>query len=236
MKSNSLIKRLVIAQVICLLFSIQLLGQNILFVGNSLTYSNDLPQIFEQLAKTVKLDITTICVCYPNYSLEDHWFKGDFKNKLANESFDFIIMQQGPSSQALGREWLIKFGKMIQEEASKYDTRTAYYMVWPSKQYYYTFEAVIKNHRDAAQMNNSMLIPVGRLWHEIDTDSQPAIELYGYDEFHPSMQGSFLAALVMLQSLHPELNLSKIPYSKCTKWVGDETSFNYLIDKVNASN
>ena len=206
-----------------------------MFIGNSLTYSNDLPQILEGLSKTVKLDITTICVCYPNYSLEDHWFNGDFRNMLANESFDFIIMQQGPSSQALGREWLIKFGKMIQDEASKYDAKTAYYMVWPSKQYYYTFNGVIKNHTDAAKTNNSMLIPVGRLWQKIDTDNQSGIELYGSDGFHPSMQGSFLAALVMLHSLHPELDLSIIPYNKCKKWVGDGDSFNYLIDKVNVS-
>lgn len=203
-------------------------------MGNSLTYSNDLPQIFEQLAKTVELELKTTCVCYPNYSLEDHWLREDFKNNFASESFDFLIMQQGPSSQAMGREWLIKFGRMIQDEASKYDIETAYYMVWPSKQYYYTFEGVIKNHQDAAQINKSKLIPVGRLWREIEADNKSGIELYGADGFHPSMQGSFLAALMMLHSLHPEIDLSVIPYNKCKKWVGDEDSFNYLIDKVDA--
>lgn len=52
-------------------------GRPILFVGNSLTYVNDLPGILQAMADSAggkKLAVAT--VAFPDYALEDHWAEG----------------------------------------------------------------------------------------------------------------------------------------------------------------
>ena len=66
-------------------------------------------------------------------------------------------------------------------------------MVWPSLKYYQTFDGVIKNHQDAASINNAILCPVGQVWKEY-FDTTNSFDYYGPDGFHPSMKGSQVAA------------------------------------------
>ena len=73
-------------------------------------------------------------------------------------------------------------------------------MVWPSLNYYHTFDDVIKNHKDAAAINNSILLPVGRIWRDY-IDSTNNKEYYGPDGFHPSLKGSHIAAKVIVEYL-----------------------------------
>ena len=52
-------------------------GKRVLFVGNSLTYVNDLPRTLADLARAV--DDTPLVyrtIAKPDYSLEDHWYDG----------------------------------------------------------------------------------------------------------------------------------------------------------------
>lgn len=48
----------------------------VLFIGNSLTYSNDLPSIVEAFAKvTGQRAFAYKAIAFPDFSLEDHWNK-----------------------------------------------------------------------------------------------------------------------------------------------------------------
>ena len=47
-------------------------AQKILFVGNSLTYSNNLPEILEDIAKESGIEIKTKSLCFANYAIADH--------------------------------------------------------------------------------------------------------------------------------------------------------------------
>src|SRR5882762_9784194 len=55
----------------------------VLFIGNSLTATNDVPALVEAIAKVNGGQIVTRTIAYPNYSLEDHWQKGDAKRAIA---------------------------------------------------------------------------------------------------------------------------------------------------------
>ena len=48
----------------------------ILFVGNSLTYTNNLPGTVEAVAAAAGLDVGTGMIAFPNFSLADHWNRG----------------------------------------------------------------------------------------------------------------------------------------------------------------
>jgi hypothetical protein len=172
----------------------------ILFVGNSLTYSNNLPLLVSQAASHEKINLSTEMLAKPNYALIDHWEEGELQAKINSKSFDFVIVQQGPSSQAEGRALLLQYGKRIAALCKTNKTQLVFFMVWPSLQYYQTFDGVIKTYREAALENDALLCPVGEVWqsHFEETEN---FDYYGSDGFHPSLKGSRVAADLIVSTL-----------------------------------
>src|SRR5512139_3358719 len=72
---------------------------NILFVGNSLTYTNDLPGVVAALIDSAGLGPVAVrSVAFPNFGLEDHWVQGGALQQLGRTGWDYVVMQQGPSA------------------------------------------------------------------------------------------------------------------------------------------
>lgn len=173
---------------------------HILFVGNSLTYTNDLPLLVKKYSKNKGIKIKTMMIAYPNYAIIDHWRDGKIQKLIASNKYDYVIIQQGPSSQSEGRKMLIEDGQKVSNLCMSNNTKLCYFTVWPSLNYYSTFDGVIKNHKDAAELNNAILLPVGDVWKRyIDTTEDTAY--YGPDGFHPSKKGSEIAAKVIVETI-----------------------------------
>ncbi|MDN3641137.1 SGNH/GDSL hydrolase family protein [Lutimonas halocynthiae] len=172
----------------------------VLFVGNSLSYSNNLPLLVSQAASDKDIIISTEILAKPNYALVDHWDEGELQAKIRSKAFDFVIVQQGPSSQPEGRKLLFKSIKKLHQICEENQIKLAVFMVWPSKQYYQTFDKVIKNHREVAEKYNTILCPVGEIW-KAHFDKTNDFEYYSSDGFHPSLKGSQVAAQIIVDSL-----------------------------------
>lgn len=175
---------------------------NILFVGNSLTYTNNLPELVKQNALSKGINVGTRMIAEPNTAIIDHWNNGQVQIEIASKQFDFVVIQQGPSSQAFGREVLIEYGKKYAALCNASDAKLAYYMVWPAFSWYHTFDDVIQNHRDAAAINKAILCPVGAEW-KAHFDATNNFDYYGPDNFHPSLLGSQVAAKIIVKTLFP---------------------------------
>ncbi|WP_420319963.1 SGNH/GDSL hydrolase family protein [Flagellimonas sp.] len=172
----------------------------ILFIGNSLTYFNDLPILVKERVEAQGKEVVVKMVAKPNYAIVDHWADGEVQPLISSKAYDYVIIQQGPSSQSDGRQMLIESGKLYSDLCKQNNAKLCYFMVWPSISNYGTFDGVIKNHTDAAAMNNAILLPVGEVWKEyIDTTNN--LDYYGPDGFHPSVKGSEVAADVIVQHL-----------------------------------
>ncbi len=172
----------------------------ILFVGNSLTYTNDLPGLVARIGKEKGVMIKTEMLAYPNYALEDHWNDGELQSLLATKKFDFVVVQQGPSSQAEGRGMLLDYGAKIKALCERHKTRLAFFMVWPAISNFQNFDGVIKNYTEAAVTTNSLLCPVGQAWKKYFLETND-YSYYGPDRFHPSQKGSEAAALIIYETL-----------------------------------
>ncbi len=173
---------------------------HILFIGNSLTYANDLPDLVKQQAREKGISIETRMIAMPNYALIDHLADGILQEEIRNHPYDFVVVQQGPSSQAEGRDMLIEAGDILSRLCHAHHARLAFFMVWPSRSYQHTFADVIENYTEAAFRVNAILCPVGQVWkNHIDTTGE--WDYYGPDGFHPSPEGSRVAAQVIVESL-----------------------------------
>jgi len=173
---------------------------NILFIGNSLTFTNDLPNLVKKRAIQKGINVGTKMIANSNFAIIDHWNIGETQRYIASKKFHFVIIQQGPSSQAFGREVLIEYGERYADLCNDHDAELCYFMVWPALMYYDTFADVIKNHQDAAIINESILCPVGEVW-KAHFDNTNNFNYYGSDGFHPSLIGSQVAADVIVQTL-----------------------------------
>jgi len=173
---------------------------NILFVGNSLTYTNNLPGMVAELGKANGIAINAKSIAYPNYAIIDHWDDGQVQTEIAENDFDYVIIQQGPSSQEWGRQILIEYGEKYARLCKENGAELCFFMVWPSLEFYETFPGVIKNYRDAATINQSILLPVGEVWKKY-FDETNNFDYYGSDGFHPSPKGSERAAQVIFDTL-----------------------------------
>lgn len=172
----------------------------ILFIGNSLTYTNDLPALVVKEGKRQGVVIKTETIASPNYALEDHWNEGKIQARIEKGGFDYVVVQQGPSSQSDGREMLLSYGSKIATICKKADARLVFFMVWPAKANLHTFEGVISNYRDAASKSESILCPVGEAWKK-HIEATSDFSYYGNDGFHPSLKGSEVSAQLITDKL-----------------------------------
>ncbi|MFN8347923.1 MAG: hypothetical protein U0X91_23160 [Spirosomataceae bacterium] len=172
----------------------------VLYVGNSLTYTNDLPQLVQDIGRSEQVPIRYKSLLFPNYSLEDHWKEGKVQQEIESGQYDFIVAQQGPSALPESQVLLLEYTKKIAELCQKHHTKLALYMVWPSLTRSFDLDNVIFSYTQAAVKTNSLLCPAGLAW-KYAWQADPKIALYGNDGFHPATKGSLLAAMVVYASL-----------------------------------
>jgi hypothetical protein len=174
----------------------------VLFIGNSLTYYNDLPAIVEALARAggqPPLDWKGVLL--PGTSLEDQWRDGRARKAIAQGPWDYVVLQQGPSALDESRRSLLEFVARFAKEIRAAGARPAIYMVWPSSSRTSDFDDVSQSYRMAARQVDGLLFPVGEAWRAAwKRDSKLA--LYSKDGLHPTPAGSYLAGLVMYGQLY----------------------------------
>lgn len=172
-----------------------------LFVGNSLTYVNDLPRMLVRMADADGFRrLETLDVSRGNYALEDHWGDADSRSALAEGGWDVVIMQQGPSSLPENRENLVTWSRTWADAVRAQGGAPALYMVWPDRTRLDFFDDVSLSYRTAAAAADAELFPAGDAWRAA-WNEKPSLALYGPDDFHPSVMGTYLAALTIYRGL-----------------------------------
>jgi hypothetical protein len=172
----------------------------LLFVGNSLTYSNDLPGLLKELAGYDGIRVSTVSFLTPDYSLEDHWNEGKVQRELKKKHYDYMIAQQGPSALPESQKLLLEYASKLAVICKEEQTTMALYMVWPSKARSFDFAGVIASYANAAEKTGAILCPAGAAWKQA-WSFDPTLSLYAADNFHPSLTGSVLAALSIYAKL-----------------------------------
>jgi hypothetical protein len=169
--------------------------QRLLFIGNSLTYTNNLPRLVEAVFASAGIEAGAEMVAMPGISLFDHWYspRREAEKAIAKGGWTSVIMQQGPSSQPEGRRDLRGSVKRFAKFITDVGARPGIYCVWPREDRSSDFDDVIESYRLAAEDVDGLFFPVGPAWRMTPDD----IRLYSPDGIHPTGYGSYLAALVI---------------------------------------
>jgi hypothetical protein len=140
-------------------------------------------------------------VAVGDFALIDHYLGGS--NALATireGQWDFVVLQQGPSSVPINRDSLIIATRLFDTEIRRAGARTALYMVWPSRDRRAFFDAVRASYQAAADTVDGIFIPAGRAWLTA-WEADANLPLYHQDGLHSSALGTYLAALVIYERL-----------------------------------
>ena len=173
----------------------------ILFIGNSLTYANDLPWMVEALADSLGIEgVQAEQVAKPDYALEDHWNDGQAARVIQKGGWHWVVLQQGPSAvlanRANLRAYVAAFAPVIRGKGGE----PALYQIWPQLVNFADFDASAESYRLAAEDVDGLFLQAGNAWRAA-WEVEPQLALYAPDGLHPSVEGSYLAALTIFGAI-----------------------------------
>jgi hypothetical protein len=176
-------------------------GHRVLFIGNSLTFLNDLPGTLSAMARSVGDTINVQSVAQPDFALIDHYQGGsNALGAIAAGGWEFVVLQQGPSSTPINRDSLILTAQLFNSRIRAVGATPALYMVWPSIDRFAFFDAVRISYQMAAEAVNGVFMPSGQAWITA-WKTDPNLKLYHVDGLHSSELGTYLAALVIYERI-----------------------------------
>lgn len=176
-------------------------GHHVLFVGNSLTYTHDLPATVAAIAESGGDTIRFRTVAGPNLALIDHLNGAtDVKAVIASEPWELVILQQGPTPAGICRDSLVLWTTMFDPLIKAAGATTALLMPWTYRSEMSGLDQVRVSFEEAASAVGGVFIPAGEAW-RIAIAAEPSLGLWGGDNFHPGGTGTFLTALVIYERI-----------------------------------
>lgn len=182
----------------------------VLFIGNSLTSWHNLPAYVAAFAKRSGDNAFRYrMIAPPAVGLEDHWRIQRTRRALAEERWDVVVMQQGPSAEPESRLHLCTWTKRFADLARSRGAQPRLLMVWSAGRF--GLQEVIDSYTAAAVAANAPALPAGMAW-AAAWKRKPSLALHARDGLHPSKLGTYLAALVVYAGLR-EVPPSTLPSS-----------------------
>lgn len=175
-------------------------GRPALFIGNSYLYLADIPGIVQALADSAGGDkIAVATVAGPDLALIDHWNNGTAVREVRRGGWEWVVLQQGPSSTAVNRDTLLLATRHFAAEIASVSGRPALFSAWPAESRRQDFDRAIESYALAATEVNGVFLPVASAWLAA-WRRDPSVALYA-DGLHPSSAGAYLSALVIYARL-----------------------------------
>jgi hypothetical protein len=202
---------------ILLLASVVLFSQSqtkrVLFIGNSYTYVNNLPQMIADMAATTNDTLIFDSSTPGGHSLKAHLTNSNTINKIKAGNWDYVVLQdqsQRPSfPYSFVQAEVLPYARGLDSLINHHNpcAETVFYMTWGRKNgdasnctffsplcTYQGMDSLLNlRYQMMADSNEALVSPVGAVWNYI-RNNHPSIELYSPDESHPSIAGTYAAA------------------------------------------
>ena len=199
--------------VLSTIFATAQTAKRVLFIGNSYTAANDLPEMVSRMAYSTN-DILHYDSNTPGgFRILDHASNSTTLSKINSETWDYVVLQaqsqETAFSEARKQAEVYPYAQSLSNAIRTNNpcTQPLFYMTWGRKNGNSTLcefmpwvcdyegmdNAIRETYIFMSETNETELSPVGAVWRHI-RDNYPDIELYSADESHPSIAGSYAAA------------------------------------------
>ena len=198
----------------------QSISKRVLFLGNSYTAVNNLPQMIADVANSTGDTIIFDSNTPGGYTLKQHSKNESSLTKIASVDWDYVVLQEQSQLPSFPIEQVevevFPYARALDSIINSHNScaETVFYMTWGRKNgdaqncaswppvcTYNGMDSLLNlRYRMMAANNHAILSPVGAVWKYIITNL-PSIELYQLDESHPSVAGTYAAACCFYASL-----------------------------------
>ena len=190
---------------------------SVLFIGNSYTYCNDMPEvIFQSICDAAGYNVKVDSVTRGGYYLHQFANSADeygaiVKDKLSANEYDFIVLQEQSGNPAHNPDGFFDGARSLVRKIERYtDARIVFYETWGYKTGYHllpthggdTATMEMKNRAAYTAIAESLgadVALVGAAFKDVFENSD--IEVYDTDHSHPSKNGSVLAACTIFSTI-----------------------------------
>ncbi|MBL7902412.1 MAG: T9SS type A sorting domain-containing protein [Bacteroidia bacterium] len=198
-----------------------------LFIGNSYTYFNNLPQLVQQLALANGDSLDVDSYAPGGYTFNNHYNDANCLAKIYSKDWDFVILQaqsQEPSFSpaqvnAQTLPYALKLDSVIKDNHAC--SKTVFFETWGRKfgdasncaayppvcTYTGMQNRLKQSYTLFANLTSGLVAPAGEAFRE-SILQQPGLELYQPDQSHPSVEGSYLSAAVFYETLFQKTVIS----------------------------
>lgn len=187
----------------------------VLFIGNSYTHVNQLPELIRGLAESEGRIFEYRMIAPGGCTLQKHIGNPDVETALRSGRWDFVVIQEQSRAPTQKpdqvRREVYPAARSLDSLRRKYNPKahTVFYMTWgrrdgdtercmenPAVCTYEGMQARLReSYLEMTYANEAWCAPVGVAWKRVRTE-HPAISLYQPDKSHPSLAGSYLGANV----------------------------------------
>lgn len=168
---------------------------NVLFIGNSLTYFNEMPWILEQVAASrgAKPPLRAVFSGGSGMSMKQHWERGRALRTLREGRWDYVVLQ--PQSAEIVRDapGAADYVRRFDAEIRKAKARTVIFSTWATLTSGFKQSDLDKRYATLARELGALLAPVGPVWHRLRSKG---LELFDGSGVHANLAGSYLSACV----------------------------------------
>lgn len=171
--------------------------QRVLFVGNSLTFWNKgVDVLVRELG-----GFTSERIVEPGASLHRLWRNGTAAAKIRSGRWDWVVLQEDlpETSRAQFEEAARAFAKV----SAAAHARLLLFMAWAYDRLPTRHDEIVRAHVAIAAELGCAVAPVGAAFAQVrEARSDTTLQLLEPDDEHPTMAGTYLAALVIYATLN----------------------------------
>ncbi len=189
---------------------------DILFVGNSFTYTNDIPAMLQSAAAALGRNVDADSVTKGKYTLELFCTPSDpyaqiLSEKLRTRKYDYMILQEQSIRPILDYDRFKTYASALVDRARENGATPLLYSTWGFGEGH---EKMKENGWDTKTMASLVDKAYTRLGQELGIDvvhcglvmlsmyqKDPSLPLYAADLKHPGVAGSYLVALTFARQL-----------------------------------
>jgi PKD repeat protein len=185
------------------------LSRNVLFLGDSYTSVNNLPQLTALVASSAGDNLVYDSNTPGGYKLIQHAADANSRAKVMAGGWHYVVLQDQSQTPALENSNFPTGSTQLCYLIKQYNpcAQPLYYMTWgrengdalncpdfPLMCTYNGMDSLLSlKYQWQASATNAEISPVGAVWKYL-RQNYPAIDLYQPDESHPTVEGSYVAA------------------------------------------
>lgn len=214
-------KKIIVGYILFVFFQLNIFAQptRVLFIGNSYTQVNNLPQLFVSVASSTG-DQVYVDSNLPGGATFQNHCSNISATKIQQGGWDYVVLQEQSQLPAFPLSQVqtacFPYAAQLNQMIENFNpcAETVFYMTWgrkygdpdnaltfpPLATYEGMDSLLYERYMQMTQDNNAIVSPVGRVWRYIRTNF-PSIELYSSDNSHPSLEGSYAAACAMYTTI-----------------------------------